>query len=452
MHLILGDCLEKMKELADNSVDSIVTDPPYGLSFMGKDWDHGIPGAQFWQEALRVAKPGAHILAFGGTRTFHRLTCAIEDAGWEIRDCLMWVYGQGFPKSLDISKAIDKQAGAEREVVGTSTTMNQKKSKSLKSSNIHPEYGNNIPITAPSTDAAKEWEGWGTALKPAYEPIILARKPIEESTIAGNVLKHGTGGINIDGCRIEFQNESDKDSAKPQGKATAKSGNLAGKNQSKDGFLILGPMTEGEKTYWSNDMGWVDKNSATIFYDSSIANPLEATGRENVSGRAEFEIKQGAGRFPANFIHDGSEEIAGMFPNVKAGVAVRHNSGGNTFGGNAPKPPMDDIGYTDSGSAIRFFYAAKANKSDRNEGCKDLEKGNNHPTVKPTSLMQYLCRLITPPKGIILDPFMGSGSTGKAAILEGFDFIGIEKEAEYLKTANARIDFASNSIRGDRLI
>jgi len=293
-----------------------VTDPPYGLSFMGKGWDHGVPGVEFWAEAMRVAKPGAHLLAFGGTRTYHRLACAIEDAGWEVRDCVMWVYGSGFPKSLDVSKAIDKAAGAKREVVGSA-------------------------VTAPATDDARKWQGWGTALKPAWEPIIVARKPLV-GTVAASVLEHCTGAINVDGCRIGMMTQEE----------------IARSGRSTTGMFAKGGLD------WSR------------------------------SG------KEPQGRWPANFIHDGSEEATA---------------------------PM--------GEAARYFYCAKASKADRGEG-------NSHPTVKPTELMRYLCRLVTPPGGVVLDPFMGSGSTGKAASLESFRFIGIEREAEYAEIARHRIQAA----------
>jgi DNA modification methylase len=398
------DCLEKMKDLKSDSVDAIVTDPPYGLSFMGEDWDHGIPGKHFWEEAIRVAKPGAYLLAFGGTRTYHRLACAIEDAGWEIRDCISWVYGQGFPKSLNISKAIDKMAGAEREVVGRSkrhvSGKPEQRTEGLTGSSTFAEkVGMEMYDTLPSTDAAKQWDGWGSALKPAYEPIVLARKPLSESTVVGNVLKYGTGGINIDGCRIEYKDEADKDSAKPQGRATSKEKGAIGA---------------------SPDVG------------------------RNMD-RIEFKVKQETGRFPSNFIHDGSEEVLELFPksgngNGKGAYSYKgreyDNKDTSMFNGDKPQAPSN---YNDLGSAARFFYCAKASKSDR-------DSGNIHPTVKPTSLMQYLCRLITPPNGIILDPFMGSGSTGKAAILEGFSFIGIEKEKDYIVIAKKRLEAVQNEV------
>jgi len=336
-----GDCREVMASMAASSVDAIVTDPPYGLSFMGKGWDHGVPGVEFWAEALRVAKPGAHLLAFGGTRTYHRLACAVEDAGWEIRDCVMWVYGSGFPKSLDVSKAIDKAAGAEREVVGTSPNWRESKRDRERFGSMEVRGENAGLITAPATPEAQQWSGWGTALKPAWEPIILARKPFK-GTVAANVLEHCTGAINVDGCRIGMMTQEE----------------IARSGRSTTGMFAKGGLD------WSR------------------------------SG------KEPQGRWPANFIHDGSEEATA---------------------------PM--------GEAARYFYCAKASKADRGEG-------NSHPTVKPTELMRYLCRLVTPPGGVVLDPFMGSGSTGKAASLESFRFIGIEREAEYAEIARHRIQAA----------
>ena len=413
--LMLGDCRERMATLEPESVDSIVTDPPYGLSFMGKGWDHGVPGSEFWTEALRVAKPGAHLLAFGGTRTFHRLACAIEDAGWEIRDCVMWVYGSGFPKSLDVSKAIDKAAGAEREVIGS------RKKRGLGGSETFAQDAwtqaqrgvIDLNITAPATDAAKQWQGWGTALKPAWEPVIVARKPLV-GTVAANVLKHGTGAINVDGCRVPHAEEC----------------------------RMMAPSQK------------------------NIDNPSD---KYRQAGRREavLELKP-EGRWPANVIHDGSEEVVALFPVAKGqqGAVTGSEPSSKTqdiYGSFAGRQAAQPRG--DNGSAARFFYCAKASRKDRNEGCEALiEKAlnwssgtknpgsfqsegtkkaakNNHPTVKPTELMRYLCRLVTPPGGVVLDPFMGSGSTGKAATIEGFDFIGIELEPEYFKIAQARIGF-----------
>lgn len=409
-----GDCREVMAAMDAESVDSIVSDPPYGLSFMGKGWDHGVPGVEFWAEVLRVAKPGAHLLAFGGTRTYHRLACAIEDAGWEIRDCVMWVYGSGFPKSHDVSKAIDKAAGAEREVVGVSSVTGARKSRTMDDGNkgtrrtFQNEEAVVNNITAPATDAARQWSGWGTALKPAWEPIIVARKPLC-GTVAENVLKHGTGGMNVDGCRVGTTVET-----------------------------------------WP----------ATRSYGGGTEYAFTHTGNGVVNSQPTGSPPPG--RWPANVIHDGSDEVVGLFPAVKSGGqnATSHSRPG--FSGGWSRPGCS--GYYDSGSAARFFYCAKASKADRDEGCEGLaerlsmrygEKAqgplpqqtpskpvaqrNHHPTVKPTALMRYLCRLVTPPGGVVLDPFTGSGSTGKAAVLEGFRFIGIEREAEYVEIARARI-------------
>jgi len=331
---------------------------------------------------LRVAKPGAHLLAFGGTRTFHRLTVAIEDAGWEIRDCVMWVYGSGFPKSHNIGKAIDKAAGAEREVVGTKLGQpgySLKEARAaISSAGIHNGEGA-CSVTAPATPEAAQWDGWGTALKPAWEPIIVARKPLI-GTVAANVLAHGTGGMNIDGCRVE------------------------------------GEPTSGSGANMSNDV-------YGKYQDVKVGKPNEINTQ---------------GRFPANLIHDGSDEVTAGFPNAGGGFGKRGalNGGATSWGF---KGEMQEVGYGDSGSAARFFYCAKASKADRDEG-------NNHPTVKPTALMRYLCKLVTPLNGIILDPFMGSGSTGKAATLERFNFIGIDLSAEYVAIAQARIDAATKQI------
>ena len=370
------DCLEGLKLLDDNSVDSIVTDPPYELGFMGKKWDStGIAhNVELWQECLRVLKPGGHLLAFGGTRTYHRMTCAIEDAGFEIRDCIQWLYGNGFPKSHDISKAIDKQAGAERKVIGKSS----RHGGGIKGNGTSYELPPDIPyITAPSTPEAQKWKGWGTALKPAHEPIVLARKPLSEKTIAKNVMKWGTGGINIDACRIEYQ----KGENPTVGGRHKKTGRRIGAGSEKFGF-------------------------------KSLENP-------------EINLQ---GRFPANVILD--EEAGRMLDEQHKG-------------------------------ASRFFYCAKASKKERNMGLEDVEpttvddgrnkpidnpflrgktpRQNTHPTVKPVKLMEYLITLVTPPNGIVLDPFIGSGTTAIAAVNLGFNYIGFEISEEYCKIAEKRI-------------
>lgn len=395
--LLNGDCLVKLQELDDNSVDSIVTDPPYGIDFMGKKWDYDVPSVEIWEQCLRVLKPGGHLLAFAGTRTQHRMAVRIEDAGFEIRDMIAWVYGSGFPKSMDVSKAIDKAAGVEREVVGKRQHPTLKdKTKVDRQSSTQYHSSNNIKdewnITAPTTDKAKQWDGWGTALKPALEPITVARKPLEEKTIAANVLKYGTGAINIDDSRIPTN--PDVDDARLGGNGSWKTDSMA----------------------------------------------VNAYGK--FAGTASTSSEQG--RFPANFIHDGSEEVTELFPNTNNG---------------------------DEGSAARFFYVPKTSKKDRNDGldkfnakptassefrpnhAEKAEQGedgnpygrwkpekNNHPTVKPTDLMRYLVRMVTPKGGTTLDPFMGSGSTGRGAKLGGFNFIGVELDPDYFEIAKSRID------------
>ncbi len=544
----VGDCREVLRGLPDNSVDAIVTDPPYGLEFMGKDWDapwrHGgtvledaaevggfqdgaggnpysrsrirygresqaMPAFQLWceewaTECFRVLKHGGHLLAFGGSRTYHRLACAVEDAGLEIRDQIMWVYGSGFPKSLDISKAIDRKrhdreeiyqvtkwireardaAGIgnrdideafsfsgmaghwtsnksqpavptleqvprllevlgltmdavpdeirrllwdlngrkgepspnwwKREVVGKGKSAIANKDEGERHT-IGASRAAEFDLTAPATEAAKRWEGWGTALKPAHEPIVVARKPLR-GTVSENVLAYGTGGLNINGCRI--------------------------------------PMSQSDRT------------AATV-PQAALKSGIVDAGRGGDSRNGETFHPANGGRFPANFIHDGSDEVLEHFPQTKAATSCTQRDNRSPFqtgtGKLEPFAVYDDGG----GSAARFFYCAKASRRDRDEGLEEFTerrdadriaddgvgganprnrtntpRKNIHPTVKPTDLMRYLCRLVTPPNGTVLDPFTGSGSTGKAAVLEGFRFIGIEQSAEYAAIANARISYA----------
>jgi DNA modification methylase len=438
MKLINSDCIEAMKAMPDNSVDAIVTDPPYELGFMGKSWDaSGIAfNIEVWQEALRVIKPGGHLIAFSGSRTYHRMAVAIEDAGFQIRDQIMWVYGSGFPKSHNISKALDKEAGVEREVVGSRITGAAMASRSDGRGSSDAGSGTNeISITAPATIAAQQWDGWGTALKPAHEPMVLARKPLE-GTVANNVLTWGVGGLNIDGTRVVSDDWDEKTVL----------GKYRGTNEGNDSV--------------TNNFG---------------VKEIKSTNTESTL----------IGRFPANFIHDGSYEVVGLFPTTSPspkGLITQGGkaSGGFDIGSSDGTRNTKFQGHGDSGSAARFFYCAKASKRDRNEGLDGFEKKaigvkghglaricatcsatlltggcdcpdrtyinpsrqNHHPTVKPTTLMQYLVRLVTPPNGTVLDPFMGSGSTGKACAYEGFDFIGIDQSAEYVEIAQARIDFA----------
>lgn len=413
--IIHGDCIEVMATMDAASVDAIVCDPPYELGFMGKRWDG--TGIAFdpatWEACLRVLKPGGHLLAFSGTRTSHRMVCAIEDAGFEIRDSLVWMFGSGFPKSLDVGKAIDKAAGAEREVVGIRPSPDgnpRKRGKSDKYAQDGWTKTNAVGFlseTAPATDAAKQWDGWGTALKPGHEPICLARKPLT-GTVAANVLTHGTGALNIDGCRIETEE-------------------------------ALGRLNHSTSTFnHKNTTPWVDNSG-------------------------------GKGRWPANVVLDEISAAQLDAMSGERGSTLKKPYGDQTrFGKHgiySDGPNGTVFGYDDTGGASRFFYCAKASRSERNAGLDGMpdvysymvENGsktsgldgkryerttvhkNGHPTVKPISLMRWLVRLVTPPGGTVLDPFTGSGSTGCAAALEGLTFIGIEQDAEYVEIARKRI-------------
>jgi DNA modification methylase len=487
MKLLLGDCLDKLKELEENSIDSIVTDPPYGLSFMGKKWDYDVPSTEIWEECMRVLKPGGYLLSFAGSRTYHRMAVRVEDAGFEIRDQIMWIYGSGFPKSQNISKMIDKKGGQnlswfidyvlevakEKNISKKELTMlfpskngkstgwlwNKKKTQgiTLEQYNTLKDFldlpfdniqeaerevigrgksgltGGTIAnfsgekefdITTSSTDKAKQYEGWGTALKPAHEPIVMARKPLSEKTVADNVLEWGTGGINIDDSRITMSSDDEE-------MLNAKSSKNPTSNYKESTTKKYGD------------------------YEKDIATPPHQQGR-----------------FPANIIFD---EEAGKILDEQSGISKstggrsgnKEGVGQNGIYGQYKGEVRDENpGLGDVGGASRFFYCPKTSKRDRNEGLDGFEekksrkwrddKGmkltgsgnprnemskNFHPTVKPTDLMLYLIRMVTPKGGTTLDPFMGSGSTGKAAIRGGFDFVGIEREEEYMEIAEARIQY-----------
>jgi DNA modification methylase len=500
-NLHLGDCLDVLKTLPDASVDAVVTDPPYELGFMGKKWDaagiaYSVP---LWTEALRVLKPGGHLLAFGGTRTYHRMACAIEDAGFEVRDSLHWIYGSGFPKSLDVSKAIDKQRDDTADILRVTAAIREARNRAgLSNADIDAHFGTSgmaghwtsaasqpaVPkwkqwerlrsllgmgdeldaevwrlngrkgtpgeawhlrevvgqkvsslggtvaagerdpefiakhrgllfdVTAPATDAAKEWHGWGTALKPAHEPVVVARKPLV-STVAENVQQYGTGALNIDGCRVGV----------------------------------------GGQLKWSQPRGMGSENS---FADDAWTQ---------AQGRAFAEaLSSPVGRWPPNLLLSHTPEcgeacadecaVAEMdrqSGNRNAGGAVktqRQGFAGNSFMGGGSGVDAAFAGYGDSGGASRFFpvfkYQAKASRSERERGLNEGQKAS-HPTVKPVELMRWLVRLVTPRGGVVLDPFTGSGTTGVAALLEGAQFVGIEREPEYHAIASARIQHATES-------
>ena len=438
--IINSELLDALPALPDNTFDGILCDPPYELGFMGKSWDAS--GVVFspatWAELLRVCKPGAALLAFGGTRTYHRLACAIEDAGWELRDCLQWVYGSGFPKSLDVSKALDKAAGAEREVVGNKGLH---KFNGTRADKNKGRYGKDFrtfeqadALTAPSTEAARTWEGYGTALKPAYEPCLLARKPLE-GTVAANVQKWGVGALWIDGGRVGTDDKI--------------SGGHASKGQQ---------MTGGWERPWMSD-------PAAIAANAERARQANAKAEE-------------LGRWPSNLIHDGSPDVLAGFPETKSGSGNKNT--GNRNNGETIGNGLGIGG--DSGSAARFFYCAKASQRERNAGCEELpqrtagectggrEAGspglnsrragagrtngarNTHPCVKPLDLCRYIATLILPPAGRphgprkLLVPFSGSGSEMIAALMAGWDDVtGIEREAEYVEIAKHRLAHWTNA-------
>ena len=387
--LWLGDALEVLAVLPDEFVDAVVTDPPYELGFMGRHWDRsGIAyNVELWKHCLRVLKPGGHLLAFGGTRTYHRLTCAIEDAGFEIRDEIAWLYGSGFPKSLDVSKAIDRAAGAVREVIGDgqpfgrgSMRNRSRVEQGYRPTEVNPD-GGSATLTAPATDDAARWSGWGTALKPAHEPIVVARKPLA-GTIAANVLAHGTGALNIDGCRVEGAPRTTHADGNHQGTAPQ-------------------PMS------WGESSGYFSPNAV--------------------------------GRWPSNVVLDeyAAAELDRQSGNLRARGNIAPTRRETAIWGNTG-PSSGPIDSGDSGGASRFFpvfrYQAKAPTRERPK-----VDGVAHPTVKPLELMRWLVRLVAPPGALILEPFAGSGTTAEACIAEGMRCVAIEREATYLPLIRNRL-------------
>ena len=414
----LGDCRHIIAELPDSSIDSIVTDPPYELGFMGKAWDgSGIAyDIELWRQCLRVLKPGGHLLAFGGTRTYHRMAVAIEDAGFEIRDSIHWLYGSGFPKSLDVSKAIDKAAGAERERVPYTGGIASGSGNYGGGGTVH--VGTKVGPT-PATDAARQWEGWGTALKPAHEPILVARKPLS-GTVAATVLEHGTGALNIDACRIAHGGDIANADGGGQGagpEAHNHDGRIFGNGL---GGIVAEPHAAGR---WPANL--VLTHHANCADDCATGCPV-----------AELDQQSGV-----------SKSQGGRIGKKEHGSVAIGGAGNFTAG---------DPGFGDTGGASRFFtvtewdpiadavpfrYTPKPSRAERDAGLA----ANHHPTVKPLALMRWLVRLVTPPGGTILEPFAGSGTTMAAAILEGFHVIGCELTADYLPIIKGRINWAQQT-------
>jgi site-specific DNA-methyltransferase (adenine-specific) len=419
-NLLQGNNIELLKTLEPNSIDSVVTDPPYGLSFMNKKWDYDVPSVEFWKEVYRVLKPGGHILSFGGTRTYHRMVVAIEDAGFEIRDQIQWIYGSGFPKSLNIGKAIDKMEGNEREVIKEEVTpykVNNTKDNNIINegtfaNNFSKEIDDNGYRIKTISKGNSVGEGWGTGLKPANEPIVLARKPISENTIAENFMKWNTGGINIDESRVNLEK-----------------GENTGRNNK-----------EGENG-WKNSSGGKNENKIREENNEELLGRfpaniiLECTCDEVINGdTGDIHTDPNC---PCRLMNDQSGELKTKNGGVGKGNSI--NNGSKT----GMKGKIVSC-FDDKGGASRFFYSAKVSKAERNMGLDGFPLGeprqNNHPTIKPVQLMYYLCNLITPKGGVILDPYMGSGSTGIAAKLGGFIFIGMEQDVDYFNIAKSRIN------------
>jgi len=479
--LLHGDCLDKLKELEDNSIDAVVTDPPYGLSFMGKKWDYDVPKQEIWEECMRVLKPGGHLLAFAGSRTYHRMAIRVEDAGFEIRDQIMWLYGSGFPKSHNIGKAVEKVNGTAKVIgkkKGAGTTGNSYVSNNEDyidgDKGVYKKEYDEIEIN-------NEWEGWGTALKPAHEPIVMARKPFKGS-VANNVLEHGVGGLNIDGCRVEYE-----DTPNP---ATNPKYRLEGGYKTPE----KGQESEGAVSFSSsnNDINPSGRFPANIIIECTCENPSSAPAPK--SGHWPDTKTKGFGEFGG-----GENTYNGVGPKEEGTMVVHtdptcpcyildQQSGTTKSNKRSPKnnkktegtltytPPQalytGQNTHADEGGASRFFYCPKVSKKERNEGVegkakstaflspdsrmdkdnyervspgmerfKTQPKVNFHPTVKPSALMEYLIRLVTPKGGIVLDPFMGSGSTGKACAREGMKFVGVEMDDEYIEIAKQRVEY-----------
>lgn len=473
--VVVGDCREVLAAMPSNSVDACVTDPPYELGFMGKKWDAS--GVAFdprtWAEVLRVLKPGAHLVAFGGTRTYHRMVCAIEDAGFEIRDSIHWLYGSGMPKSLDVGKALDKAAGAAREVVGSrkltgSAAMSCKDKGGTYSAGISSAgFEKVVEVTAPATDAAKQWNGWGTGLKPGHEPIVLARKPLV-GTVAANVLQCGVGALNIDACRVATDwNEPDR----PE--SWKRSGYTSDPRTEK----IAAPPGVGIECHpagrWPANVVFSHSAGCRRLGEKRVRGTPHVSGDKTYSDKGVVSFKRE--RSPTCYTDEsGTESVADYdcaddcpvraLEEQSGSVGANSRASGPTLVGESRSVARGKFsGYDsavfhgDTGTAARFFscfehredpgvwppflYRAKASTSERERGLgsKKGERQNRHPTVKPTELMRWLVRLVTPKGGLVLDPFTGSGSTGCAAVREGFRFLGVELDEAYAELARRRI-------------
>ena len=517
MHTIIhGDCLEELKKLEDSSVDAVITDPPYGLSntkpaqvadvlaawvtgeteavpakrggFMGKDWDSFVPPPAVWAECMRVLKPGGHMAVFAGARTQDLMGLSIRLAGFEIRDTLGWIYGSGFPKSMDVSKAIDKAAGEEREVIGSKVTGNAKQRTSATGEFADGNHGGQqvVDITAPATDDAARWDGWGTALKPAIEPIILARKPLD-GTVASNVLAHGVGGLNIDACRVGMS-DADREYIESRISGFDNTRSIGGNGAYSGGQVMdRAEAYDGSKGRFPANV-LLDEHAAKEMDKQSVGTRAEKPSKSGTAGatvqeatwkcwhkpgeeiagyndsggasrffpvfKSEEETPETKGRFPANVLLD---EHAAAEMDKQSGV--RDDRGGV---GNKAKDERDfpssyslkgapKIAYNGSGGASRYFpvfkYQAKAPKKERPVIVREDGTKVQHPTVKPLKLMEWLVTLITPEGGTVLDPFAGTGTTLQAATNKGFHPIGIEADADYIQLIHKRLEGGEQSTR-----
>jgi DNA modification methylase len=465
VRLIHDDCLTALAALDPHSLDAVVTDPPYGLAFMGSAWDEFKTPRQYqdWTEAwgralLPAMKPGAHALVFGGTRTWHRMVTGLEDAGFEVRDCVMWLYGQGFPKSADIGKALDRAAGIEREIVGAykyPDGSQRATARTHAATYAAPSPGSkHTPITALATRLARKWDGWGTALKPAWEPVAVLRAPLSESGVAANVARWGTGALNIDAARIGMGGE------RPHIENAGRSdGHMYGKG--KEGSRSLGTFTTGR---WPPNLAFSHTETCVPRGTARVRGSHDTTGvwgtREGSysggytgrdaskrdrgytapDGTEPVEVWDCDAACPVRILDEqagerSSHDTTGIWTTGKGGATRPIFDGGKKVYGEDERKP----GRGDSGSASRFFYVPKASRSERGAT-------NRHPTVKPINLLRWLIRLVTPPRGVVCDPFMGSGTTGMAAALEYRDFLGIERDPKWYGVAEQRL-VASRPVR-----